>query len=85
MLKKDKITTNKYSYTIIYEPAQEGGYQVTVPLLPGVITYGRSFEEAKKMIRDAIRCYLESLKKDKKRIPTETSLLQERITISLAQ
>ena len=37
-----------YSYTINYEEIPEGGYQVTVPLLPGLITYGRNLEEAKK-------------------------------------
>jgi hypothetical protein len=34
------------------------GFQVTVPLLPGVITYGRTEEEAIAMARDAIRCHL---------------------------
>ena len=79
-----KITTTEYSYTIIYEPIAEGGYQVSVPLLPGVITYGRTFEEAKKMARDAVKCCVESLQKDREKVPTETSLLQERVTISLA-
>jgi predicted RNase H-like HicB family nuclease len=30
------------------------GYQVTVPLLPGLITYGRTLSEAREMARDAI-------------------------------
>lgn len=37
------------------------GYQVTVPLLPGVITYGRTEAEALEMARDAIRCHLVDL------------------------
>jgi len=49
-----------------------------------LITYGRTFEEAKKMVRDAITCYLESLKKEEESIPTEESFLQEKITVSLA-
>ena len=40
------------------------GYQVTVPLLPGLVTYGRTFGEAREMARDAIRCHLEGLRKD---------------------
>ena len=75
------ITTNEYSFTAVYESLKEGGYQVTVPLLSGLVTYGRDFEEAKKMVRDAIVCYLESLKKDKQDIPSENSLLQEKITV----
>ncbi|MFC1623656.1 type II toxin-antitoxin system HicB family antitoxin [Patescibacteria group bacterium] len=83
MLKRKKITTKEYSFTAIYEPVKEGGYQVMVPLLGGLITYGRNFEEAKKMVRDAIVCYLESLKKEKEIIPNEKSFVQEKITVSL--
>ncbi|MGC2388586.1 MAG: type II toxin-antitoxin system HicB family antitoxin, partial [Candidatus Acidiferrum sp.] len=43
--------------------ASEGGYQVTVPLLPGLITYGRTLEEAHEMAADAIRVHLEGLRK----------------------
>lgn len=80
-----KITTHEYSYTVIYEPLKDGGYLIMAPLLPGLVTYGRTFEEAKEMARDAVLCHLEGLKKDKKNIPTERSLLQERITVSLAR
>lgn len=76
-----KIKTKEYSYTVIYEPVKEGGYQVSVPLLPGLITYGRTFDETREMARDAISCYLESLEKDKEKIPQETGLLQERIMV----
>lgn len=80
---KQKLVTKEYSYTIVYEPLRSGGYQVTVPVLPGIITYGRDFEEAKTMALDAIRCHMEGLKKDNDVIPRETSLLQERVTVSL--
>jgi predicted RNase H-like HicB family nuclease/predicted RNA binding protein YcfA (HicA-like mRNA interferase family) len=40
------------------------GYPVTVPLLPAVITYGRTLEEAREMACDAIRWHLEGLRKD---------------------
>jgi antitoxin HicB len=47
------------------------GYQVTVPLLPGVITYGRTEEEAIEMERDAARCDLGGLRKSGEEIPDE--------------
>ena len=53
------------------------GYQVTVPLLPGLVTYGRTLNEAREMARDAITCYLEGLRKDGERIPDENSTIQE--------
>lgn len=77
------LQTKEYSYTVIYEPVKEGGYQIIVPLLPGLITYGRTFEEAQEMARDAIRCHLEGLLKEKGNIPTEIGLLQEKVSISL--
>lgn len=51
----------EHSFTIIYEPVVTGGYQVIVPVLPGLVTYGRTFEEAKTMARDAIECHVEGL------------------------
>ena len=81
---KQKIATKEYSFTVVYEPIPEGGYQVVVPALPGLITYGRNFEEAKKMALDAIRCHLEGFAKNKEKIPTETSLVQEKVTVSLS-
>lgn len=81
MHKKKRFTTKEYAYTVLYEPVKEGGYQVTVPLLPNLITYGRTLEEARKMARDAIVCYLESLQKDREELPTESALLHERMVI----
>jgi len=75
------IKTKEYSYTAVYEPLKEGGYQVLVPLLPGLITYGRNFEEARLMVRDAIRCHIQGLLKDDQQIPHEQVLVQERLSV----
>lgn len=42
----------------------EGGYTVTVPALPGCLTYGESFEEAVKMVDDAIAGWLAVAKEE---------------------
>jgi len=80
---KKFFRSKEYSYTVIYEPVKEGGYKVIVPLLPGLITYGRTLEEAREMARDAIRCYIEGLLKEKEEVPQEKSVLQEKVSISL--
>jgi predicted RNase H-like HicB family nuclease len=46
------------------KPARPSGYQVTVPSLPGLITFGRTRSEAWVMAEDAIRCHIEGLRKD---------------------
>lgn len=79
----NKITKKLLSYTVNYEEIKEGGFQVTVPLLPGLITYGRNLDEAKNMAKDAIKCHLEAMQKRREKLPNEISLLQEKLTISL--
>lgn len=64
--KKKKIL----QYTAIFEEAPEGGYVVRIPTL-GCVTEGETFEEAKEMAEDAIRCYLASLIKHGEPIPEE--------------
>lgn len=44
---------------IVLEPAEEGGYTVYVPSLPGCISEGDTFDEATKNIKEAIELYLE--------------------------
>lgn len=36
----------------------EGGYTITVPSLPGCISFGKTFEEAIEMIKDAMEGWL---------------------------
>ncbi|MBI4545333.1 MAG: type II toxin-antitoxin system HicB family antitoxin [Gemmatimonadetes bacterium] len=60
----EKTMPETYRYTCIFEPAAEGGYVVTCPGLPGLVTEGDTLEEAREMARDAIRGYLESLLAD---------------------
>jgi antitoxin HicB len=61
----------EYGYTVIYESLTEGGYQVIVPALPGIVTYGRTLEESREMARDAIVCHLRALIKDGEEIPED--------------
>jgi predicted RNase H-like HicB family nuclease len=59
------------AYTVHLEPAEEGGYVVTVPALPGCITQGDTYEEALAMAEDCIRGFLEALVKAGQPIPRE--------------
>lgn len=48
-------------FKVLFRPEPEGGYTAFVPSLPGCISYGETLVEAKKMISDAISCYLKCL------------------------
>jgi len=59
----------RYHFNIILRPEPEGRFTALVPALPGCITYGRTLVEARKMVKDAISGYIESLRKHKEPIP----------------
>jgi predicted RNase H-like HicB family nuclease len=42
-------------FTIIYEPAEEGGFTAFIPEVPGAVSEGETKEEAKEMVLDAMR------------------------------
>ena len=62
-------------YNVIFNPEPEGGFTVVVPSLPGCVTYGKDIEQATLMAKDAIKLYLESLKKHNEEIPTDEKSL----------
>ena len=80
-------TSSEYSFTVLFEPAAEGGYVVTCPALPGLVTEGDTLAEARKMAMDAIRAYLESLRKDGEPIPRDPKLVsnpvKEKVSVAI--
>jgi antitoxin HicB len=72
-----------YNYTVIYEPVEEGGYDVIVPAIPEICTFGATIEEAREMAEDAIRCYLESVLEDNEAIPKDKEPSLERIAVKI--
>lgn len=65
------------NYRIILTPDETGGYVVTCPALPGLVTEGDTLEEAREMAADAIRGYLEVLAEDGEPIPPDNSITEE--------
>ena len=75
MIEEDPMA--EYSYTVLFEPAEEGGFVVTCPAFPGLVTEGDTIEEARAMVQDAIRGYIESLQKDHLPIPADRTVKEE--------
>jgi antitoxin HicB len=69
-----------YKYTVSLELNEHGGCTVTVPAVRGIVTEGKDLDHARNMARDAIRCYIEGLKKAKEPIPLERELAQVKIS-----
>ena len=58
-------------YTVVYEPEEDGGYIARVPALPGCTTEGDTLEEARAMVKDAVRGYIECLLERNLPVPEE--------------
>jgi len=71
-----------YEYTAFFEANEHGGYTVTVPALPGLVTEGKDLEDSRNMAKDAIRCYIEGLKKAKEPIPVERETAQFKLSVT---
>jgi predicted RNase H-like HicB family nuclease len=56
-------------YRIIIEEDEDGAFVAECPCLPGCISQGKTRKEAVDNIQDAIRGYLESLRKHNEPIP----------------
>mgnify|MGYP001296067226 FL=1 len=59
------------TYTVRIEPAEEGGYNVFVPALPGCVTQGATYEEAVAMAEEAIEGFIEALVMAGEPVPVE--------------
>lgn len=51
----------RYLFRAILHPAEEGGYWVDVPALPGCVTEGDDFQEAVFMAADAMKTHVAAL------------------------
>ena len=69
------------TYRILLTQDEDGIFIAECPSLPGCISQGKTRKEAIENIRDAIRGYLESLKKHNEPIPPSTD--EEIVEVSL--
>lgn len=69
MAQQETIRAKQYVYTCVFDPETEGGFTVTCPALPGLVTYGETLDEARRMAAEAIEGYLEALHRDGLAIP----------------
>lgn len=83
--KFEKLIMEKIlSYRIFLQKEPEGGYTVTVPSLPGCITYGDNIDHAMQMAQEAIELYLESLAANNEEIPDDNAKLEYTITLPVS-
>lgn len=67
----DKTAKKERRFTVVIEPAEEGGYVVHVPALPGCATQGETMDEAKANAQEAVEAYILGLRDMGQEIPEE--------------
>lgn len=70
------------TYSIVLEPAEEGGYVVKVPALPEVGTQGDTREEALANAREAIEAAVEARVAAGEPVPPDCLPEIERVTVA---
>ena len=66
---------------MIIHKAEEGGYWVEVPALPGCFSQGETVEEALKNVREAIEAHLQALREEGQEVPGEGEVLLARVEV----
>ncbi|MDP2691181.1 MAG: type II toxin-antitoxin system HicB family antitoxin [bacterium] len=69
---KKTVRQNISHYTVVFTSDEEGFYHVSVPVLPGCVTFGSSFQEAQEKAQEVIELWLEELAGEKQPLPQET-------------
>ncbi|MBI1785525.1 type II toxin-antitoxin system HicB family antitoxin [Candidatus Sumerlaeota bacterium] len=57
----------RHEFRVVYTPIEDGWIMAQAPELPGAVTQGRTMEEARAMIKEAIQLLLESYRENAER------------------
>jgi len=73
---------SQYSFSVILEPQEGGGFTVLVPALPEVVTEGDTEEEALHMAEEAISAVLAYRRDHGLPIPADATPEVRRVTVA---
>jgi predicted RNase H-like HicB family nuclease len=71
-----QIIMKNYTFRIIIEPDGKNSFHGFVPILQGCHTWGKTLEETKTNLKEAIKCHIQGLLKDGQKIPREENAIE---------
>jgi antitoxin HicB len=77
IIDQEKQMSQIYKLPLVLEPQPEGGYVVTCPILPELITEGENVQDALQNANDALAAIVEAFKKLKKPLPPALQATKE--------
>jgi len=69
-------------YKVVLERAEEGGYVVTCPAVPGTVTQGETVADALANAKEAIELALECYRDDGVPIPADVDVIVEEVEVA---
>ena len=69
-------------YVVVIHLAEEGGYWVEVPALPGCFSQGETIEVTLVNVREAIELHIESLQEEGQDIPQDSGFVISRVEVT---
>ena len=69
-------------YKVVFEQAEEGGFVVTCPAVPGTVSQGETYEEALANIKEAIELALECYRDDGLPLPQDVEVIVEEVEVA---
>jgi len=70
-----------YKIPLVLEPQPEGGYTVTSPLLPELVTEGDTVEEAMANVKDALAAVVEAYQDLGRSLPRNAQIQDDSETV----
>ena len=70
------------TYKILMNKEPEGQYTVTVPALPGCVTFGDNVDHAIEMAKEAISVYIEELQSRGEKVPDDSTTLEYSLNLT---
>ena len=64
-------------YSVVVHTAEEGGFWVEVPALPGCYSQGESVEESLRNVSETIELYLEVLRDEGRDVPRNAEVVYQ--------
>jgi antitoxin HicB len=72
----------QYKIPLVLSPQPEGGYTVTSPLLPELVTEGDTVEEVLENVKDALAAVVEAYQDLGRPLPQDTKVLDLTVPLS---
>jgi antitoxin HicB len=82
MKHRSNIMAENFSFSVVLEPQENGGFTVLVPALPEVVTEGDTEQEALANAEEAIRAILAYRRDQGMTIPADSHPEIRRVTVA---